>query len=519
LRALQILLDASGRLGLVVALLFLVEDPKASAVVAALATLFTAARFAVRGVVMERETRAAWTSVLGALRSKDVRALETLRQDQAGATLVFDAIREAAVHRAGTLPDLAAAAVIVLGLVVLLVVRVSLWWLALGAGCAVVLVVVLLPAMRRQRRAQLRGFATIGPLARDFQALIGAAPELRASGTEPSFTAAVRTLVAEQANAEREALRHGALYAAVPALLAVVAFLIPRAAVERLGASGRIFDLGVLAAALLPSLLGLVRSVESSRQARPYLEVLERFDAPSAEGARTDAKPDVSTVSFDDVTVIHPDGHAAPRDLTFRLERGGLAIVGPNGSGKSTAVRLVLGLSSPTSGSVSLGDTPVTGAVASDRVAYLPQRPYVDGGESLAFHLKLAGIEPDAPWVEPALRRAGLWPALARRRVEAPLAIPMGSLSGGEAQRFFIARTLGRPAALTLLDEPEVGLDAAARADLRAWLEEAADAGQVILVAHDETIVPPSFRVVRLGEPADRSAQMTGAASEPMSAT
>ncbi|NUO49270.1 MAG: hypothetical protein HOV80_10480, partial [Polyangiaceae bacterium] len=67
MRVLQILLDAGARLGLVLALLCLVEDPRAASLVAIGATLATAARFAIRGSVMDAETRAAWSSVLGAL--------------------------------------------------------------------------------------------------------------------------------------------------------------------------------------------------------------------------------------------------------------------------------------------------------------------------------------------------------------------------------------------------------------------------------------------------------------------
>jgi ABC-type Mn2+/Zn2+ transport system ATPase subunit len=496
LRVLQILLDAVARLGLVVALLFLVEDPRAASLVAIGATLATAARYAIRGSVMDRETRAAWSSVLGALRSKDVRALETLREDQAGSTLIFDSVREVAIFRASTVPDVVAAVLVALGLVGLLVARVSLVWLGVGAVSSLVVLAVLLPALRRQRRAQLRGFATIGPVARDFQALIGAAAELRATGSEAAFARRLEDLVGRQADAEREALRYGALHASVPAVLAGVAAFVPRSAVDALGASGRLFDLGVLAAALLTSLLTLIRAVESARQARPYLDVVSKLSPGGVlvrEGPRS-----IRSLVLDRVTVNHAGGAVAPKDLSFRLERGGLAILGANGTGKSTAVRVALGLLGPDTGTVSVDGEELRGPLASDRVAYLPQRPYVDRSEPLAFHLRLVGIEPSEPWIMPALDRAGLGPLLTRRSAATPLEAPLGTLSGGEAQRFFIARTLGRPADLVVLDEPEVGLDTPARERLRSWLADVAEERPVLLVAHDEAVVPSSFVVLRL---------------------
>ncbi len=482
-----------------VALLFLVEDPRAASVVAIGATLATAARYAIRGSVMDRETRAAWSSVLDSLRAKDVRALETLREDQAGSTLIFDSVREVSLFRASTVPDVVAAILVVLGLIGLLVTRVSLVWLGVGALSSLVVLAVLLPALRRQRRAQLRGFATIGPVARDFQALIGAAAELRATGSEAAFVTGLEELVSRQAEAEREALRYGALHAAVPAVLAGVAALVPRSAVDALGASGRLFDLGVIAAALLTSLLTLIRAIESARQARPYLDAVAALVPSGASKPRGSSDPpSIRALAVEHATVEHPGGQVAPRDLSFRLDEGGLAILGANGTGKSTAIRLVLGLLVPDAGKVTIGGDEVRGPLASDRVAYLPQRPYIDRAESLEFHLRLAGIAPDEPWIAPALERAGLAALLAQRSDSSPLETPIGTLSGGEAQRFFIARTLGRPADLVMLDEPEVGLDTAARERLRTWLEEVAKERPVLLVAHDEAVVPSSFAVLRL---------------------
>lgn len=497
---LAVLLDVAGRLGLVVALLFLFEEPGAAAGVALVSSLVTAARYVLRGTLVARWTRVTWSDVLEALRSKGLQEVERLREDQAGATLVFDAVREVSLFRSITVPDLLSSLLVAIGLAVLLAVRVSWLWLGVGLLSGSIVLAALLPALRRQRAAQLRSFRVIGPVARDFQALLGAAAELRVSGSERGLMDRVLNLVGTQADAEQAVSRYGALHAVVPAVIAGVATFVPRGWLDALGASGSLFDLGILAASLLTTLLTLVRTLEGLRRAKPYRDAIIALLATPRRVDADEAPSPVRAVALEQVSVNHPGSdRATPAELSFRLDRGGVAVVGPNGSGKSTAIKLVLGLLEPTTGRVLINDQPSrTASRIRGRVAYLPQRPYLDRGEPLSFHLRLVGVDPAAPWLSAALDRAGVGDVLRKRAPTHALDAPISSLSGGEIQRFLLARTLGQPADLVVLDEPEVALDEAARASLRSWLEEIARDRLVLVVAHDEVIVPASYTVVRL---------------------
>src|SRR5262249_14596315 len=132
---------------------------------------------------------------------------------------------------------------------------------------------------------------------------------------------------------------------------------------------------------------------------------------------------------------------------------------------------------------------------------YVPQGAYTAPGEPIAWHLRLlAGRDVTDAQIDHALARAGLLPAL-EAHVEgtkiAPRDVLAGELSGGERQKMHLARVFLNDPELILLDEPEAGLSSVARAELRRLLEELALERRVLVVAHDDAIVPASFLKVR----------------------
>jgi ABC-type multidrug transport system ATPase subunit len=165
--------------------------------------------------------------------------------------------------------------------------------------------------------------------------------------------------------------------------------------------------------------------------------------------------------SFGDTTVL--------RDVSFEVPRQSIvAVVGPNGSGKTTLVRLVAGLSIPTSGTVTL---------RTDRerpVGYLPQSPSflptATVGETIAFYQSLLDADPDP---EAALARVGLGDVSGRRVV---------NLSGGMRRLLGLAvAMLGRPQVL-VLDEPTSGLDPAMTDRFFGIVRQLQEDGTTVLV-------------------------------------
>jgi len=156
-------------------------------------------------------------------------------------------------------------------------------------------------------------------------------------------------------------------------------------------------------------------------------------------------------------------------DLNLELPDGSFTVlVGPSGCGKSTSLRMLAGLESVTSGTITIGDRDVTNLQPRDRdVAMVFQNyalyPHLSVRENIAFPLR-ASKEPRAN----ALKRAdevaeslGLAKLLDRK----PKA-----LSGGQQQRVAIGRAIIREPSVFLFDEPLSNLDAKLRVETRTEL-------------------------------------------------
>lgn len=179
---------------------------------------------------------------------------------------------------------------------------------------------------------------------------------------------------------------------------------------------------------------------------------------------------------------VSVEGRLAP--LSLELFPGEVhALVGPNGSGKSTFLDCVLGLE-PCSGSLELA--------AGLSLAVVPQRFEGLAGTPVTVLEFLAASRTRRPaWlgVSPGVRRAAAQ-ALELTGCEGLLEAQLGELSGGELRRVLLADALSTKPGLLLLDEPEAGLDAAARARLLDLLSSARATGLTTLwVSHDADAV------------------------------
>jgi ABC-2 type transport system ATP-binding protein len=168
-------------------------------------------------------------------------------------------------------------------------------------------------------------------------------------------------------------------------------------------------------------------------------------------------------------------------DVSFRCEPGTVTgFLGPNGAGKSTTLRMICGLTPPTSGSASVLDT---GYRHLDnpgrRVGVLldasAQHSGRTGREVLAVSAQVLGVPRTR--VDELLERVGLSRAAARKRV--------GAYSLGMRQRLGIAHALLGDPQVLILDEPANGLDPEGIFWMRGLLREFADrAGTVLLSSH-----------------------------------
>jgi ABC-type lipoprotein export system ATPase subunit len=182
-----------------------------------------------------------------------------------------------------------------------------------------------------------------------------------------------------------------------------------------------------------------------------------------------------------------------------------VAVVGPSGSGKSTLLHLAGGLERPDAGRIEIAGMRLDGRP--DRVLARLRARHL-GFVFQAFHLvpELSGEDnvrlatrfaADGGRGGPR-RAAALVDALGLREVAQSLP---AQLSGGEQQRFAVARALVNDPQLVLADEPTGNLDAGAGAGVLALLRGAASAGRgVLVVTHDPAVTASADRVVALRE-------------------
>jgi len=163
-------------------------------------------------------------------------------------------------------------------------------------------------------------------------------------------------------------------------------------------------------------------------------------------------------------------------------------LLGPSSAGKTTTLRLVAGLETPDSGSVSIGGRNVTTLAPALRdVAFVFQQyslyPHLSVYDNLAFPLR----SPLRPTPEPALRNK-VEQVARMLRIDDKLKSPATKLSGGQMQRVAIGRALVRNPSVYLMDEPLSSLDAKLRNDLRLELKRIQqDLGATMLyVTHDQ---------------------------------
>ena len=223
---------------------------------------------------------------------------------------------------------------------------------------------------------------------------------------------------------------------------------------------------------------------------------------------------------------LHADVLVARREhrleVALTAEPGDVvAVVGPNGSGKTTLLRALAGLQPLTAGTVVVDgrtwDDAASGARLSARerdVGLVLQDvllfPHLSALDNVAFGLRARGAGRAQ-----ARRVAGGW--LERIGVRDLAGRRPHQLSGGQAQRVAIARTLATEPALLMLDEPLAALDVGAAMTLRHELVRhlAAYSGITLLVTHDaidaltlanRVVVLDGGRVVQEGTPAEVAA-------------
>jgi len=205
-------------------------------------------------------------------------------------------------------------------------------------------------------------------------------------------------------------------------------------------------------------------------------DVAEKTEAASSQQEAASGTPAVKTVDltkrFGRTVALAGLSMTVPRGEVF-------GFLGPNGAGKTTAVKLLLGLLTPSSGEAWLLGRPVGDLRTRRRIGYLPElfryQSWLTAAEVLALHCELAPL-PRSSWkdeVRSALETVGLTDRANDR---------VGTFSKGMQQRLGLgAALLGEPE-LVFLDEPTSALDPVGRHDVREIIRGLAARGTAVFL-------------------------------------
>jgi multiple sugar transport system ATP-binding protein len=211
------------------------------------------------------------------------------------------------------------------------------------------------------------------------------------------------------------------------------------------------------------------------------------YTVSHAAAGKKERQASMATVNLDRVSKVYSNGHIGVAEATFDIADGELLVlVGPSGCGKTTLLRMIAGLESISSGTLSIDGRVVNDVSPKDRdIAMVFQNyalyPHMTVAENLAFGLRLRGkskAEIDRRVLE----------AAKQLELEQRLGSLPAALSGGQRQRVALGRALVREPKVFLLDEPLSNLDAKLRLSMRveiARLHRQLGA-TMIYVTHDQ---------------------------------
>ena len=191
----------------------------------------------------------------------------------------------------------------------------------------------------------------------------------------------------------------------------------------------------------------------------------------------------VPILQITDLKKTYKGGFSALKGVTLDIAAGEiLALLGPNGAGKTTLISTICGITTPSSGSVTVGgfDTITQYRQARSLIGLVPQEINLEPFETVWNTVRLTrglfGKARDDAALEKVLRRLSLWDKKDSRIRE---------LSGGMKRRVLIAKALSHDPKVLFLDEPTAGVDVELRKDMWEIVADLKKEGvTVILTTH-----------------------------------
>ncbi len=210
----------------------------------------------------------------------------------------------------------------------------------------------------------------------------------------------------------------------------------------------------------------------------------------------------------DHLSKIYKSGESAVyalNDVSLTLAEGSFtAITGPSGSGKSTLLHLLSGLDKPTKGKVYYRDKDLY-QYNDNQLSVLRRRRFgfvfqsynlvkeLTGYENMLLPVMLDGKKPDEAYLNRIIEMLGIGDRLSH--------LP-SAMSGGQQQRFSIARALANKPGILFADEPTGNLDGKAGREVLTLLRTVSyELGiTLVLVTHDRSVAEQADRIIQLSD-------------------
>lgn len=211
----------------------------------------------------------------------------------------------------------------------------------------------------------------------------------------------------------------------------------------------------------------------------------------------------IKTTNLSKIYQIGESAVYALDDVSLSLEEGKfVAITGPSGSGKSTLLHMLSGLDKPTKGNVFYRDKDLY-QYNDNQLSVLRRRRFgfvfqnynlvkeLTGYENMLLPVMLDGKKPDEEYLGRIVDMLGISDRLSH--------LP-SAMSGGQQQRFSIARALANKPAVLFADEPTGNLDGKAGREVLTLLRTVSHELGVtlVLVTHDMKVAEQADRILRL---------------------
>lgn len=167
-------------------------------------------------------------------------------------------------------------------------------------------------------------------------------------------------------------------------------------------------------------------------------------------------------------------------DICIEVFNGEIfALIGPNGAGKSTCMKIIAGITHPTSGHVRILERPSSDISVRDDIGYLPEQIPLPAQMTPLQFLTLTGR---LNGIKTSILKDRIREVVDFLRIAKFMTVPMKKFSKGMIQKIGFAQAIIHKPRLLLLDEPSDGLDPLGRKEMREFLNNYRDDGNSIFL-------------------------------------